>query len=136
VCWKCGTPLPNGWIGSCPKCGNKDLLEDPFRKEWDRNPRNPYAVTLSSGSATISSHFVMENYPETWEKFRVWTAESKSSEPLGTAEERVALLYSAETERFMEKVAAYVSTKLRYHVLTYARSTAHRSCVHYHFTID
>jgi hypothetical protein len=91
---------------------------DPFKK-WDENPSNPYSGTLSTGSATVSSDFVAKEFPETWKSFQEWISnEEKTSEPIGKRDERIALLYSSETERLMEKVATFVSTKLGFHVLT------------------
>jgi len=103
------------------KCGSLDIsvADDPYREKWDQYPINPYVVTLSSGSATISSDFVVNKYPQTWIQFKAWSDEEKKiSDPLGKKEERVVILYSAETERFMEKVAEYVAAKRNYHVLT------------------
>lgn len=91
---------------------------DPYKKKWDENPNNPYAATVSTGSGTISPSLVAENYPDTWIAFRTWADEKRISEPSGTKDERVVLLYSAETERFMEKAASCISIKHKYHVLT------------------
>jgi hypothetical protein len=116
----CGQLIANGQVGPCPKCGSIDISAavDPYREKWDQYPLNPYAVTLSSGSATISSDFVINKYPQTWNGFKLWIDEKKVSEPLGTKEERVVLLYPSETERFMESVAEYISKKQKQYVLT------------------
>jgi hypothetical protein len=91
---------------------------DPYKRKWDENPQNPYAATLSSGSATLSSSFVVQKYPDTWMMFKAWADEKKITEPPGTKDERVVLLYSGETERFMEKAAEYIAAKHKYYVLT------------------
>jgi hypothetical protein len=120
-CRVCGQELANGWIGPCMKCGSLDIsvADDPYREKWDQYPINPYVATLTSGSATISSDFVVNKYPQTWIQFKAWSDEEKKiSEPLGKKDERVVILYSAETERFMEKVAEYVAAKRNHYVMT------------------
>lgn len=91
---------------------------DPYKIKWDENPQNPYATTLSSDNATLSSSAVFQKYPDTWTMFKSWADEEKITEPPGTKEERVVLLYSGETERFMEKVAGHIAAKHKYYVLT------------------
>jgi len=90
---------------------------DPF-KEWDENPSNPYSSTLASGSATVSSGYVSQQYPDTWQNFIDWAKKKKTSEPIGLKDERIVILYSGETERLMDNIAKYVSIELGFHVLT------------------
>jgi hypothetical protein len=61
---------------------------------------------------------VAKEHPDTLKSFEVWARQSKVSEPLGSKDERVVLLYSAETEAIMDRVANYVSTKHGFYVLT------------------
>lgn len=94
---------------------------DPYKKDWDESSENPFTATLSSGTVTLSSGFVIENYPKVWEEFKEWTKEKKTSEPLGKKNERVVLLYSShrpETIKFKEEIAHYIATRHEFFVLT------------------
>ena len=117
-CTKCGHVITDGYY-PCPNCGETKLEEvedNSFLIEWDnRNSLNPYAVTLSSGSATLSSSIVIEKFPETWESFKKWSQQEKTSDIIGDKGERVALLYSGKTEGIMETVATHIATKARSH---------------------
>ena len=103
---------------------------DPYKRVWDESSENPFTVTMSSGSAVLSSGFVIQKYPEAWKEFKEWTEEKKISEPLGEKNERVVLLYSAETSGFKEEVAQYIATKNNFFVLTapfiYEKQTGNR----------
>jgi hypothetical protein len=90
---------------------------DP-KKEWDKNPQNPYAATLTSGSANLSSSIVIEKYNEVYQSFTLWSIAPKTSNLPYNREECVVLLYSGETERLMEHVAEYIATKHNLYVLT------------------
>lgn len=132
-CTKCGHVITDGYY-PCPNCGETKLEEvedNSFLIEWDnRNSLNPYAVTLSSGSATLSSSIVIEKFPETWESFKKWSQQEKTSDIIGDKGERVALLYSGKTEGIMETVATHIATKLDHTVVTapyiYERGTGKR----------
>jgi hypothetical protein len=121
-CTECGTVLPDAGVGRpCTKCGStkiEPIQQEVYLKTWDQYPLNPYAVTLSSGSATLSSSFVIDHYPETWNRFKVWSQEEKTSTLLGNQNERVALLYSGENERLMEELATYVAQSQNRYVIT------------------
>jgi len=91
---------------------------DPYQTDWEEYNQNPFTVPLASGSATLSSNFVVQEYPDLWKEFEEWTKEEKTSEPLGKKNERVVLLYSAETEQFKEKVAHHIATNHNFFVLT------------------
>lgn len=82
-CLQCGSLLDD-WITKCPRCnGQKFQKEDiePFKKEWD-NPGalNPYVVTLSSGSATLSSDAVIQQWPSTFYAYIDWSKAAKVSD--------------------------------------------------------
>ena len=133
-CARCGTELANGHCGPCWKCGSTDIIhyeEERYLKAWDQYPLNPYAVTLSSSSATLSSSFVINKYPDTWSTFKAWSKEEKTSELTGVKAERVVLLYSGETERIMEEVATYVAQTQKREVVTapyiYEKGTGKRN---------
>ncbi len=121
-CNRCGARIADGQVGPCPFCGNEQIArvdETLFRQTWDQYPLNPYAVTLSSGSATLSSSAVITYFPDTWDSFKIWSKEKKTSDiPVGNEEERIALLYCGQTQRIMEDFATYVATKLNYTVVT------------------
>lgn len=94
---------------------------DTYKKNWDEKSQNPFTVTLSSGSATLSSSVVVQDYPQLWEEFKIWIKEKKTSEPLGEKSERVVLLYSAhrpDTIKLKENVALHIATKCNLFVLT------------------
>ena len=90
---------------------------DPYQN-WNQSRQNPFVVILASGTANLSSNFVVSKHPEVWDEFKEWNKKEKKCEPKGKINERVVLLYSGETEGFKEKVANYIATNHNLYVLT------------------
>jgi len=38
---------------------------------------NPFTIPLASGSVTLSSDFVVRNYPDLWKEFKDWANQKK-----------------------------------------------------------
>jgi hypothetical protein len=57
VCSKCGTPLANGWVGPCPKCGYREVIISDFGRAYDTVVAKivqPSAVPGSFSAATTA----------------------------------------------------------------------------------